>query len=63
MEFSKVKQRAVATDLSGPKAFAESLTPRSNLAVEDAVAFEFDFSLSAAALGSTLSWGRRISGG
>ena len=39
-QFSRIKQRPPATDLSGPKASADSLTPRrSNLAVEDAVDF------------------------
>ena len=48
-QFSRIKQRPPATDLSGPKASADSLTPRrSNLAVEAAVDFQFDlFSLLA----------------
>jgi hypothetical protein len=44
-QFSRIKQRPPATDLRGPKASAVSLTPRrSNLAVADAVDFQFDFS-------------------
>ena len=47
-QFSRMKQRPPATDLSGPKASAESLTPRSNsLAVADAVDFQFDLPASA----------------
>ena len=43
-QLSKIKHRPPATDLSGPKASAESLTPRRiNLAVADAVDFQFDF--------------------
>ena len=56
-QFSKMKQRPLATDLSGPKASAESLTPRrSSLAEADAVDFQSDLFLfsPAAALGSTL---------
>ena len=57
-QFSRTKQRLPATDLSGPKASAESLTPRrSNLVVAYAVDFQFDLILSVAALGSTLSRG------
>jgi len=57
-QFSRIKQRPPATDLSGPKASAESLTPRrSNLAVADALDFQFDLFSSAAALGSALSSG------
>ena len=62
-QLSKMKQRPPATDLSGPKASVESLTPRrSNLAVADAVDFQFDLFSSTAALGSVTSPGRRISG-
>jgi len=62
-QFSRIKQRPPATDLSGPKASAESLTPRrSNLAATDAVDFQFDLSSSATALGSALLLGRRTSG-
>jgi len=62
-QFSKIKQRPPAIDLSGGRASAESLTPqRSNLAVADAVDFQFDSFSSAAALGSTLSPGRTSSG-
>jgi len=62
-QFSRIKQRPPVAALSGGKASAESLTPRrSNLAVADAVDFQFDFFSSAAELGSTLSSGRRSSG-
>jgi hypothetical protein len=58
-----MKQRLLATDLSGPKASEESRTPRrSNLAVVDAVDLQFDFFSSAMALGSVPSLGRRPSG-
>ena len=41
--FSRIKQRPPATDLSGPKASAESLTPRRNSpTAADAVDFQFD---------------------
>ena len=57
-QLSKIKQRPPATDLSGPKASAESVTPRrSNLAVAYAVDFQFDFLSPAAALGSAVSSG------
>jgi len=53
-QFSRIKQRPPATDLSGPKASADSLTPRrSSLAVADAVDFQPDF-LSSAVFGSLL---------
>ena len=55
VKFSKVKQRVPATDLRGPKAFAESLTPRSNLAMGDTVDSSLDLSSSAAGLGSKFS--------
>ena len=46
-QFSKMKQSPPATDLSGPKASEESLTPRRNsLAVADAVDFQSDLFLS-----------------
>jgi len=62
-QFSRIKQRPPATDLSGPKASAESLTPRrSNLAVADAVDFQLDLFPSAAAPGSVFSSGRGSSG-
>jgi hypothetical protein len=58
-----MKQRPPATDLSGPKASAESFTPRrSNLAVADVVDFQLDFLSPAAVLGSALSLERRSSG-
>ena len=53
MQFSKIMQRVLATDLSGPKAFVESLTPRSNWTVVDVADFQFCL-LSSAWLGSTL---------
>ena len=59
MRFPKIKQRVAAMDLSGPKAFAESLTPQSNLAVGDV---DFDSFSSAVALSLTLSLSRRTSG-
>jgi hypothetical protein len=53
-QFSRMKQRPLATDLSGPKASEESLTPRrSNWAVADAVDFQFDFFSSGVTFGST----------
>ena len=56
--FSRIKQRLPATDLRGPKVSAESLTRRrSNLAVADAVDFQFDSFSSAVALGSSLTFG------
>ena len=56
-QFSRMKQRPPATDLSGPKASAESLTPRRNSpAVADAVDFQFDLFLSPV-LGSFLLGG------
>ena len=62
-QFSRIKQRPPATDFSGPKASAESLTPRrSNLAVADAVDFQSRLFSFAAALGSTLSPERMSSG-
>ena len=43
LQLSRIKQRPPATDLSGGKASAESLTlRRSNLAVADAVDSQFD---------------------
>ena len=60
-QFSRIKQRPPATDLSGPKASADSLTPRrSNLAAEDAVDFRRSNLFSSAVLGS-LSLGRDTS--
>ena len=57
-QFSRIKQRPPATDLSGPKALADSLTPRrSNLAVADAVDFQFDFFSSAVFSSLLLGWG------
>ena len=44
-QFSRIKQRPLATDLRGPKVSAESFTPRrSNLATADAVDFQFNSS-------------------
>ena len=57
-QFSRTKQRPLATDLSGPKASAESLTPRSsNLAVATAVDLQLDLSSLAAGPGLALSSG------
>jgi len=56
-QLSRTEHRDVATDLSGPKPCTESLTPRSNSAVADAVDLEFDSFSSAAALGSRDSSG------
>jgi hypothetical protein len=57
-QFSRIKQRPPATDLSGPKASADSLTPRSsNLAVATAVDLQLDLSSLAAGPGSALSSG------
>ena len=54
-QFSRIKQRPPATDLSGPKASAESLTPRrSNLAVADTVDLQFGSLPSAVTLGPPL---------
>ena len=62
-QFSRIKQRPPATDLSGPKASEESLTPqRSNLAVAIAVDFQLDFFSLAAALGSAFLSGIRSRG-
>ena len=53
-QFSRMKQRPPVTDLSGPKASADSLTPRrSSLAVADTVDFHPDF-FSPAVLGLLL---------
>ena len=53
-QFSRTKQRPLATDLSGPKASEESLTPRrSNLAAADVVDFQLDFFSSGATFGPT----------
>ena len=42
-KFSRMKQRSPAIEMSGPKAFVESLTPwRSSLAVTDGVDFQVD---------------------
>ena len=55
-QFSRIKQRPPATDLSGPKVSAESLTPRSsNLAVATAVDLQLDLPPSAAGPGLALS--------
>ena len=47
-----MREGPLTTDLSGPKASAESLTPRSNLVVADAVDFRSIFFSSATALGA-----------
>jgi len=50
-QLSRIKQRPPATDLRGPKASAESLTPRrSNPAIADVVDFQFDLVSFAVAL-------------
>jgi len=55
-QFSKIKQRPPATDLSGGKASAESLTPRrSNLAGATTVDVQFDPLPSAGASAPVLS--------
>ena len=57
-ELSRIKHSTPATDLSGGKASAESLTPRrSNLTVEKAVDFQSDLFSSAVALASGRSFG------
>jgi hypothetical protein len=54
-QFSRIKQRPPATDLSGPKASAESLTPRrSNLAEADAVDFQPFFLIRGSTRSNTL---------
>jgi len=57
-QLSRTEQRDLATDLSGPKALVESLTPRSSSAAADVVDLEFEFSSSAAALGLKVPSGR-----
>ena len=55
-QFSKIKQRPPATDLSGPKASDELLTPRrTNLAEAVAVVVQSDSLSPLVALGPTLS--------
>ena len=50
-QFSRIKERPPAIDLSGPKKSVESLTPRrSNLAEADAVDLQFDLCPFLAAL-------------
>ena len=59
-QVSRIKQRPPATDLSGPKASAESLTPRrNNLAAADAVDLQLDLFSFAAAFGSAFSFSTR----
>ena len=59
----RMKQRDLATDLSGPKPPGESLTPRSNSATaSDTVDSEFGVFSSTAALGSRVSSRRTASG-
>ena len=60
MQFSRMKQRVPAMDWSGPKPFAESLTPQSNLTVADMVGFPSNS--PAVVHGSTPSPGRRTPG-
>jgi len=61
LQLSRTTPRDPAIDLSGPKAPGESLTPRSNSAVADAVDLQFDFFSSASPLGSRVSSGRTTS--
>jgi len=62
-QFSRIKQRPPATDLSGGKASAEFLTPRrSNFAVADAVDFQLDLFSSTATLDSALPPGQTTAG-
>ena len=62
-QFSRIKQRPPATDLSGPKASAVSLTPRSSsLAVATAVDLQLGLSSFAAGSGLALSSGRTTPG-
>lgn len=59
-QFSRIKHRPPAIALRGPKASAESLTPRSsNPAAVDAVDLQFDFFSFAEGLVLALSLGRR----
>jgi len=62
-QLSTMKQRPPATDFSGGKASAESLTPRrSNPTAADVVDFQLDSFSSAATLGLPLSLTRRTPG-
>jgi len=61
-QLSRIEQRDLAMDLSGPKPPAKSLTPRNNSTVADGVDLEFDFLSSDAGLGSRVSPGRTTSG-
>ena len=61
-QVSRIRQRDPAIDLSGPKALAESLTPRSNSTVVDVVELSFDFLPPTVPLGSRDSSGRTTSG-
>jgi len=61
-QLSRMKQRDLARDLSGPKAAAESVIPRSSSAVADTVDLRFGLFPSAAGLGSRISSGRTTSG-
>jgi len=61
LQLSRITPRDPAIDLSGPKAPAKSLTPRSNSAAADAVDLQFDFFSPASALGSRVSSGRTTS--
>jgi len=62
LQFSRIRQRPPARDLSGPEPFGESLTPQSNLTIAEGRDFASDVVSSMAALGSMLSSGRRTSG-
>ena len=62
-QFSRIKQRPPATDLSGPKASAVSLTPRSStLAPATAADLQLDLPPSAAGPSLALSSGLTTSG-
>jgi len=61
-QLSRMKQRDLARDLSGPKAAAEFVTPWSSSAVADTVDLQLRFFSSAAGLGSRASSGQKTSG-
>jgi len=61
-QLSRIEQRDLATDLSGPNPPGESLTPRSNSAVADGVGLKSDSFSSGATLGSGVSSRRATTG-
>jgi len=61
-QLSRMKQRDLERDLSGPKAAAESLAPRSSSVMAATVDSRFGFFSSVAGLGSGVSSGRTTSG-